>query len=148
MRAIFRETAGDLWVGTEIGLNRIRGDQIEIFTTADGLSSNAIRAFHQDAGGEMWIGTRGGGLVRFHDGAFTPYTSRDNGIGIDPKYHDKVFGLFERLDAATEGTGVGLALVKRIVEMHGGRVWIESQGGGSGSTFCLTLPGDRMEVRG
>ena len=65
---------------------------------------------------------------------------RDNGIGIDPRYHQKVFGLFERLDASSEGTGVGLAMVKRIVEVHGGRVWVESEGLGRGSTFCFTPP--------
>ena len=65
---------------------------------------------------------------------------RDNGVGIDPRYHDRVFGLFERLDPRVEGTGVGLALVKRIVEVHGGRVWVESEGAGQGSTFCFTLP--------
>jgi signal transduction histidine kinase len=66
---------------------------------------------------------------------------RDNGVGIDPRYHEKVFELFERLDPpASEGTGVGLALVKRIVEVHGGRIWIESEGVGKGSTFCFTLP--------
>ncbi len=61
-------------------------------------------------------------------------------IGIDPHYHDKVFGLFEKLDARAEGAGVGLAIVKRIVEVHGGRVWVESEGAGQGSTFCFTLP--------
>ena len=65
---------------------------------------------------------------------------RDNGIGIDPLYHDKVFGLFERLDAAGEGTGIGLALVKRIGEVHGGRIWVESEGQRRGSTFCFSLP--------
>jgi signal transduction histidine kinase len=64
---------------------------------------------------------------------------RDNGIGIDPGYHEKVFGLFTKLDQKREGIGLGLAIVKRIVEAHGGCVWIESDGLGQGSTFCLTL---------
>jgi signal transduction histidine kinase len=65
---------------------------------------------------------------------------RDNGMGIDPKYSDRVFGLFEKLNPASEGTGVGLALVKRIVETHGGRIWVESEGLGKGSTFCFAIP--------
>jgi signal transduction histidine kinase len=64
---------------------------------------------------------------------------RDNGIGIDPRHHDTVFGLFEKLDSNSEGTGIGLTIVKRIVETHGGRIWVESQGIGHGSTFCFTL---------
>jgi len=62
------------------------------------------------------------------------------GIGIEEKYHDKVFGLFERLDTEAEGTGIGLALVKRIVEIHGGKIWVESEGESKGSTFYFTLP--------
>ena len=62
------------------------------------------------------------------------------GNNIDPQFHQKVFGLFERLENETPGTGVGLALVQRIVDSHGGRVWVESKGLGQGSTFCLTLP--------
>jgi len=65
---------------------------------------------------------------------------RDNGVGIDAKYHDQVFGLFERLSADVGGTGVGLALVKRIVEVHGGNIWVESDGLGFGSKVLFTLP--------
>ena len=65
---------------------------------------------------------------------------KDNGMGIDPTYHDKIFGLFERLNPDIDGTGIGLALVKRIVEVHGGRVWVESEAGGHGSTFSFSLP--------
>lgn len=69
-------------------------------------------------------------------------------MGIDPRYHDKVFGLFERLETGEKGTGIGLALVKRIVEMHGGRIWVESRGKGTGSTFGFTLdsPGSGLSA--
>lgn len=65
---------------------------------------------------------------------------RDNGIGIDPKFHKKIFDLFDKLNPKAEGTGIGLALVKRIVEVHGGKIWVESQLG-QGATFYFTLPG-------
>ena len=64
---------------------------------------------------------------------------RDNGIGIAPEYHDKIFGLFNKLDPTAEGTGIGLTLVKRIIEVHGGRIWVESAAG-KGATFYFTLP--------
>ena len=57
-----------------------------------------------------------------------------------PKHHQRVFGLFERLDPSVEGTGIGLALVKRIVEVHGGQVWVESAGPGQGTSVCVSLP--------
>ena len=65
---------------------------------------------------------------------------RDNGMGIDPRHQPRIFGLFEKLDPASEGTGLGLALVKRIVEVYGGRIWVESAGPGSGACFRFTLP--------
>jgi signal transduction histidine kinase len=65
---------------------------------------------------------------------------QDNGIGIESRYLERIFNLFEKLDPTTEGTGVGLAIVKRIIEAHGGSVWAESEGPGKGTTFRFTLP--------
>ena len=64
---------------------------------------------------------------------------RDNGMGIDPRYSEKIFELFDKLDPSSEGSGLGLALVKRIIEVHGGRIWVESEGAGTGSSFWFTL---------
>ena len=64
---------------------------------------------------------------------------KNNGIGIDPSQHDKVFGLFYKVDRKSEGSGAGLAIVKRIIEIHGGRIWIESELG-KGCTVCFNLP--------
>lgn len=68
---------------------------------------------------------------------------KDNGIGIDPKYHEQIFGIFKRLhtDKEYEGTGAGLSIMKRIIDDHGGKVWIESQLG-QGAKFCFTIPRD------
>ncbi len=64
----------------------------------------------------------------------------DNGQGIAPQYHQKIFGLFDKLDQKSKGTGIGLAIVKRTVEIHGGRIWVESEGIGKGSRFCFVVP--------
>jgi signal transduction histidine kinase len=65
---------------------------------------------------------------------------QDNGIGIESRYLERIFNLFEKLDGTTEGTGVGLAITRRIIEAHGGRIWAESEGEGKGTTVCFTLP--------
>ena len=63
-----------------------------------------------------------------------------NSDGIDARYRERIFKLFERLDPSIEGTGIGLSVVKRIIEAHEGRVWAESDGVGQGTQICFVLP--------
>jgi PAS domain S-box-containing protein len=76
----------------------------------------------------------------------TVFFVKDNGMGIDPRFQGKIFGLFEQLDPNFAGTGLGLALVKRIVEHYAGRIWVESDGCGMGSCFRFTLPAAERNV--
>jgi signal transduction histidine kinase len=85
--------------------------------------------------------------VGFRRRPLPAYYIKDNGQGIETRYLKKVFNLFERLISESEGSGVGLPIVKRIVELHGGRIWAESRGLGLGATFRFTLDEQYRPVR-
>lgn len=116
------------------GLPTVRGDRARLVEVLQNLLDNAAKFMGDQAHPRIEVGAR-------LDQAPPVFFVRDNGRGIEPRFQEKVFGLFDRLDPTAEGTGIGLALVKRIVEVHGGRIWIESDGPGLGCTFCFTLPG-------
>ena len=78
--------------------------------------------------------------VEKNEGADIIFFVRDNGIGIDPSQKERIFNLFSQLDSKSEGIGFGLALVKRIVDLYGGKIWAESEGLGKGACFRFTLP--------
>ncbi len=78
-------------------------------------------------------------------GAWVHCFVRDNGIGIEKKYLDRIFNLFERLDASGDGTGIGLSIVSRIIESHGGSISVESDGPGTGTCLKFSLPATRPE---
>lgn len=111
----------------------VNADLVRIREVLQNLLENAIKFMGNQTHPQIDIGfTDNSGEWAFF--------IRDNGIGIESRYHDSIFGLFNKLDPNCEGTGIGLSLVKRIIEFHHGRIWVESKGTGQGSTFYFTLP--------
>lgn len=120
----------------EPNLPRIYCDRRRIYQALENLLVNAIKYMGNIENPRIEIGCKDlGGLCQFY--------VRDNGIGIDPKYHRKIFEMFHRLKEIKdeEGTGLGLAIVERIISDHGGKVWVESEKE-KGATFYFTLPKD------
>jgi PAS domain S-box-containing protein len=118
------------------GMPAVFGDRVRLVEVVQNLVDNAAKFMGRRPDALVEIGAR----AQAHEGK-PVFFVRDNGIGIEPRYRERIFGLFEKLDPSGEGSGVGLALVKRIIEVHEGAIWLESEGPGKGCTFCFTLPG-------
>jgi light-regulated signal transduction histidine kinase (bacteriophytochrome) len=114
-------------------LPTVRADATQLGQVFQNLIGNAIK-FHGDQPPKIRVEAR-------RDGDRWVFSVADNGIGIAPEFREKVFVIFQRLHTREKypGTGIGLAICKKIVERHGGRIWVESKAG-QGSTFYFTLP--------
>jgi PAS domain S-box-containing protein len=130
LRASLEESGAVLHVEP---LPSVRADGVQLTQLYQNLIANAVK-FRSDQPPEIRVGAR-------REQEAWLFWVRDNGIGIDPQYAERIFLIFQRLHTRTKypGTGIGLAICKRIVERHGGRIWVESQPG-QGATFYFTLP--------
>lgn len=125
--------AGGAEIQIEANMPDYWGDGLRIQEVFQNLIANAVKFMDDQPAPLIRISAR-------LEGDEVVCSISDNGKGIDPQYRSRVFNLFERLDPSVEGTGIGLALVQRIVEAHDGRVWIESAVDGPGCTVAFTLP--------
>jgi light-regulated signal transduction histidine kinase (bacteriophytochrome) len=120
-------------------LSAVYADRVRMCEVMENLVDNAAKYMGNQSHPLIEIGGESSGTE-------TVIYVKDNGLGIGPQFHTKIFDLFDKLNSDTEGTGVGLALVKRIIEFHGGKIWVESEGSGKGSIFCFTIPSRRNMV--
>ena len=112
-------------------LPKVIADRTRMQQLFQNLISNAVK-YNDKSEGSVEVD------YRIQDGMYL-FSVKDNGMGIDNAYTEKIFGMFQRLDNDENSTGVGLSIVKRIVELYGGTIWVESEVG-IGSTFYFTLP--------
>jgi light-regulated signal transduction histidine kinase (bacteriophytochrome) len=129
------ETHADVYVGR---LPIVMADPEQLFLVFQNLLTNALKFVPAGVAPKISVdATLDGNQCRF--------SVTDNGIGIEPRHRDQIFGMFKRLHSRNEypGTGIGLALVKKIVERHGGIVGVEDAPEGPGSRFWFTLPEGR-----
>ena len=126
-------------VHIEDGL-QAQGDPTLLRVVLENLLGNAWKYTARTPDAQIWFG------AALHDGQ-PAYCVRDNGAGFDMRFADRLFGVFQRLHSANDfqGTGVGLASVRRIVRRHGGEIWAESEVQ-RGSRFCFTLPAGRVDA--
>ena len=133
LATVIQESGG---VVTHGALPTVAADPTQLLQVFQNLIGNAIK-YRGERPPEVHINVE-------HCTGEWQFTMRDNGIGIDPQYFERIFGIFQRLHTRREypGTGIGLALCKKIIERHGGRIWVASQPE-AGSTFCFTIPDGR-----
>ena len=128
-----RLDAGQITVQTQPDLPAVRGDRRRLTEVLQNLIDNAAKYMGDQPGPCIKIGQHG------EEEGKPIFYINDNGMGIAPEHHDRIFGLFNKLDPNSDGTGIGLTLVKKIIEVHRGRIWVESEAG-RGCTFYFTLP--------
>jgi PAS domain S-box-containing protein len=133
-----RVEANHIEVVVQENLPVIYGDKIRLVEIVQNLLDNAAKFSNEQSAPRVEIGTTG-----TDENRMPILFVCDNGIGIEPQYHERIFGLFNKLDPHIDGTGIGLTLVKRIVEIHGGRIWVESELG-KGAVFYFTLPPSKL----
>jgi PAS domain S-box-containing protein len=121
-------------------LPTVQGDHGQIHQLLQNLIVNAIK-FHGDEPPAIHVDATHQGAGQGDEGPGWLFAVRDNGIGLDPQYGERIFVIFQRLHSRAQysGTGIGLAICKKIVERHGGRIWVESAAG-AGATFYFRLP--------
>jgi signal transduction histidine kinase len=132
LAAGIEDTGADIEVEGDLPV--LRGERALLVLVFQNLIGNGIK-FHAERPPRVRVSAE-------REDGFWRFTVADNGIGIDPQYSERIFVIFQRLHArdAYSGTGIGLAMCRKVIEHHGGRIWFEPTENGSGATFRFTLP--------
>jgi light-regulated signal transduction histidine kinase (bacteriophytochrome) len=136
LRGALEDSGGEI---THDALPEVQGDEIQLVQLLQNLAGNALK-FRGDVTPRVHVSC-------VEEESEYVFSVADNGIGIDPQYFERIFMVFQRLHDKGQypGTGIGLAICKKVADRHGGRIWVESQPG-QGSRFMFTLP--RKKGRG
>ncbi len=133
LKGVFYKTCEETGASIHVGkMPIVKANKTQLFQLFQNLVSNALK-YHSELVPEI--------VISFEENADEYiFSVKDNGIGIDPSFHEKIFIIFQRLHSRTEysGTGIGLAICKKILERHGGKIWVASEPG-KGSNFFFSI---------